>query len=127
MLRAYRNWDFSKGEVEPGESPLAAARREVQEETSLTALDLRWGEVYCETEPYRGGKVARYYLAESAHGDVTLPLSPELGRPEHQEYRWLGFAQAQKLAPARLRPIVGWARSLSAGRTTPTGRDAPGE
>lgn len=127
MLRAYRNWDFPKGEVEPGESPLAAARREVLEETSLTALDLRWGEVFCETEPYRGGKVARYYLAESVHGDVTLPLSPELGRPEHQEYRWLGFAQAQELAPARLQPIVGWAQGLSAERSTPTGRDAPGK
>ena len=43
MLRAYRNWDFPKGVVEPGENPLYAAVREVREETSLDALDFRWG------------------------------------------------------------------------------------
>ena len=32
LLRAYRNWDFPKGLVEPGESPLATARRELGEE-----------------------------------------------------------------------------------------------
>lgn len=112
MLRAFRNWDFPKGEVEAGEGPLAAARREVQEETSLTALDLRWGEVFCETEPYRGGKIARYYLAESPHGEVALPFSLELGRAEHHEYRWVNFAEAKELAPDRLQPIIAWAESL---------------
>src|SRR3990172_11607397 len=93
MLRAYRNWDFPNGEVETGESALAAARREVREETSLGALDMRWGEAFCETEPYRGGKVARYYLAESPRGEITLPVSTELGRPEHHEYRWVSFEE----------------------------------
>lgn len=127
MLRAFRNWDFPKGEVEAGESPLVAARREVREETSLTALDLRWGEVFCETEPYRGGKIARYYLAESPRGEVALPLSPELGRPEHHEYRWVDFAEAKKLAPVRLQPIIAWAESFSAGRQPATARDAHGK
>jgi bis(5'-nucleosidyl)-tetraphosphatase len=127
MLRAFRNWDFPKGEVEAGESPLAAARREVKEETSLTALDLRGGGDFCETEPYRGGKIARYYLAESPHGEVALPFSPELGRPEHHEYRWVGFPEAKKLAPARLQPIIAWAESFSAGRPPPTACDAHGK
>jgi len=127
MLRAFRNWDFPKGEVEAGESPLAAARREVQDETSLTALDLRWGGDFCETEPYRGGKIARYYLAESPHGEVTLPFSPELGRPEHHEYRWVDFSEAKNLAPARLQPIIAWAESFSAGRPPPTACDAHGK
>lgn len=121
MLRAYRNWDFPKGEIEAGENPLDAARREVREETSLAALDLRWGEVYCETRPYRGGKVARYYLAESSRGDVTLPLSTELGRPEHHEYRWAGFDDARKLAPPRLQPIIAWAEGQSADRPAEQG------
>ena len=44
MLRAYRNWDFPKGLVESGEDPLAAARREVQEETLIEDLHFDWGE-----------------------------------------------------------------------------------
>jgi len=113
LLRAYRNWDFPKGEVEPDESPLAAARREVTEETGLAALDLPWGEVFCETEPYSGGKVARYYLAESRAGEVTLPLNEQLGRAEHHEFRWVSFDEAQALAPPRLQHIVAWARVVS--------------
>lgn len=113
MLRAYRNWDFPKGEVEPDESPLAAARREVEEETSLAALVMPWGDEYCETTPYRG-KVARYYLAESPHGDVSLPVSAELGRPEHHEFRWVDLGEAGALAPLRLQPILAWvARRVS--------------
>ena len=77
VLRVYRNWDFPKGLVEPGEEPLEAALREVTEETGLRDLSLPWGEVWRETEPYAGGKVARYYVAESAAGTVVwLALRP---------------------------------------------------
>jgi bis(5'-nucleosidyl)-tetraphosphatase len=108
MLRAYRNWDFPKGEVEPGEDPLAAAHREVSEETTLAGLDMPWGERYVETAPYRG-KVARYYLGESPDGTVSLPVSLELGRPEHHEFRWVGVGEARLLAPPRLQSVIDWA------------------
>jgi len=112
VLRAYRNWDFPKGLVEPDEAPLATALREVREETSLESLELPWGEVFRETEPYAGGKVARYYVALSSDGDVRLPVSPELGRPEHHEYRWASYAEARRLLPPRLHAILDWARSV---------------
>jgi 8-oxo-dGTP pyrophosphatase MutT (NUDIX family) len=110
VLRAYRNWDFPKGLVEPGETPLDAAIRETAEEAGLGDLVFRWGEGYCETAPYRHGKVARYYLAETAQQSITLPVSPELGRPEHDEWRWVGFDEAERLLPPRLLPILSWAR-----------------
>lgn len=109
VLRAYRNWDFPKGAVEPGETPLEAARREVREETGLTRLDFRWGEDYRETGPYRRGKVARYYLAETRDEAAYLPLSPTLGRPEHHELRWVTAREAARLLPERLQPILRWA------------------
>ncbi|HEV8629887.1 MAG TPA: NUDIX domain-containing protein [Thermoanaerobaculia bacterium] len=110
LLRVYNYWDFPKGEIAPGEESLAAALREVEEETTLTGLRFPWGEVYRETPPYSGGKVARYYVAESPAGDVRLPVSPELGRPEHHEFRWLLYEQARALLGQRLRPILDWAR-----------------
>ena len=109
MLRAYRNWDFPKGMVEPGEDPLAAARREVREETLIDDLEFDWGEVYKETAPYGNRKVARYYLAATRTEKVSLPVSPQLGRPEHDEWRWVGCEAALSLASARVQLIVRWA------------------
>jgi len=111
VLRAYRNWDFPKGLIEPGEAPFAAALREAREETGIDDLAFHWGEDFRETEPYARNKVARYYLAETQQEKLTLPVSPELGRPEHHEYRWVDFATARRLLPPRLQPVLRWVRS----------------
>ena len=112
LLRVFRTWDFPKGGLEPGESALQAAIREVCEETTLTDLEFRWGEIYRETPPYSGGKVARYYVAACASGKAALPVSPELGRPEHHEFRWVRYAEAHRLLPERLQPVLQWAHEL---------------
>lgn len=110
ILRCYRNWDFPKGVVEANEQPLEAALRELAEETNLNRVAMRWGETYRETEPYAGGKVARCYVAEYLDGDVSLPFNAGLGRPEHHEFRWVDFDEADRLLPPRLKPILDWAR-----------------
>ena len=109
LLRVYDYWDFPKGEVEAGEDALTAAVREAKEETTLEDLSFRWGYEFRETSPYRAGKVARYYLAESRLGDVALPISEELGRPEHDEFQWLGYEDARELLAKRVRHILDWA------------------
>jgi 8-oxo-dGTP pyrophosphatase MutT (NUDIX family) len=109
MLRAYRNWDFPKGVVDAGEEPLAAAIREVQEETLIDDVQLSWGEEFCETPPYSNNKIARYYVGETRTERVTLPISPELGRPEHNEARWFDLAGALAISSPRVRPVVNWA------------------
>lgn len=120
LLRVFRYWDFPKGLVEPGEGPLEGARREVREEAALADLDFRWGPEYRETPPYGPQhKVARYYLAESSRGEVTLPVSPELGRPEHHEFRWAGFEAARDLLNDRLRPVLEWAHDRVTGAAPP--------
>lgn len=113
FLRAYRNWDFPKGIVEPSEDPLETAKREVQEEAGITNLNFRWGDVFKETSPYSGGrKIARYYLAETPESIVTFSINPEIGGPEHHEYRWLSYDEFRKLSPQRLLPIIEWANNL---------------
>jgi 8-oxo-dGTP pyrophosphatase MutT (NUDIX family) len=109
MLRAYRNWDFPKGLVEEGEDPQAAARREVIEETMISDLQFGWGDTFYETAPYSRNKVARYYVGKTDSKEVTLPVTPELGRPEHHECRWVQLDEALELASARVKPVVQWA------------------
>jgi 8-oxo-dGTP pyrophosphatase MutT (NUDIX family) len=115
LLRCYRNWDFPKGLVEAGEAPLDAARREVTEETLIDDLRFAWGEVHMETGPYSRNKVARYYLAETATEPVTLPVRPELGRPEHHEAKWATLEEAFTLASPRVEPVLKWAASVIEG------------
>lgn len=113
MLRAYRNWGFAKGEIEPWEGPLDAAVREVEEETSVNDLDFCWGDVFMETTPRTGHKLARYYIAVSPEARVFLPVSAELGRPEHHEFRWVSFEAARVLLTPALQPVIDWAAHIA--------------
>jgi bis(5'-nucleosidyl)-tetraphosphatase len=109
LLRAFNHWDFPKGMVEEGEEPLAAAIREVREESTIEDLDFAWGSNSTQTGPYSGGKVARYYLAATRTSDVSLPVNPMIGRAEHSEYRWVDFDAALELVSPRVKPVVRWA------------------
>lgn len=109
VLRAYRHWDFPKGLIEPGESLLAAACRETTEETGLTDLDFRWGTESVDTVMYGDRKVATFFVAATCQSEIVLPINPELGRPEHNEFRWATHAEAQDVLPERLQPILAWA------------------
>jgi 8-oxo-dGTP pyrophosphatase MutT (NUDIX family) len=112
LLRAFTHWDFPKGMVEAGEQPLDAAIREVREETLIEDLDFNWGHDFIETRPYSRGKVARYFIARTQTTAVTLPVIPELGRPEHNEFRWVDYDEALRLVSPRVDPIVRWAGGL---------------
>ncbi len=109
LLRVYRSWDFPKGMVEPGEDAFAAAVREVREESTIVDLEFPIGEDFIETGPYARGKVARYYLGFTATARVTLPVVPELGKPEHHEWRWVDYDQALDLVSPRVLPVIEWA------------------
>jgi len=109
LLRAYRNWDFPKGIVEPGEAPIDAALREVREETMLDDISFDWGLVFMETGPYNKGKISRYYIARSKETHILLPVNPDLGVPEHHEARWMDYHKAISMVSPRLTPVVRWA------------------
>jgi 8-oxo-dGTP pyrophosphatase MutT (NUDIX family) len=122
ILRAYSDWDFPKGNIETGETPLETAVRETREETGIDDLILEFGNTWCDTSPYSRNKVARYYLAVTRQEKIILPVSPELGRPEHQEWRWVNFSEAGQLIRPRLVPVLAWAYECLQRRRPKTDR-----
>ncbi|MEQ1775970.1 MAG: NUDIX domain-containing protein [Burkholderiales bacterium] len=108
ILRAYNTWDFPKGIVNLHEDPLDAAKRETLEETGITDLEFVFGEDFKETVPYADNKIARYYVAETRVEEIILPVSPELGRPEHDEWRWVTCDEAEDFLPPRLTHVLAW-------------------
>lgn len=115
LLRSYRNWDFPKGMVEPGEEPIDAAMREVTEETTLDDISFDWGVDFIETGPYSKGKIARYYVARSKADHIRLPINPALGMPEHHEARWYEPKDAYNIVSPRVKPVVRWAYETITG------------
>lgn len=116
LLRAYKYWDFPKGETEGAEPLRAAALRELYEETGIAGeqLTFPWGDVCFATGVYGQGKIAHYFLAQTAHDlAVTLGINPTLGRPEHHEYRWLPYPAARALLVPRLQAIIDRAHALA--------------
>jgi len=109
-VRAYANWDFPKGQLENEEVHMQAAIREVEEETSLRhgsdyiMLGSPTGQV-----TYGSGakqKTATYYAGvRMSVTEPFLPVNPELGKPENDEYRWVGLSDLKSLMPSRLQTI----------------------
>ena len=97
-------WSLPKGEIEPGEDPLAAAQREVEEETGfrLEGPYLPLGEVV-----QRGGKRVVAWAVECdvdpaalRSGSFALPWPPKSRRvrefPEVDRAAWFGLSEARR-------------------------------
>ncbi len=67
------------------------------EEFGICEYAMPFGEVSLDTAIYADGKVATYFLACVAYQGIVLPVSDELGRPEHDEDRWVRVLTRQEL------------------------------
>jgi len=102
-------WNPIAGGVEEGETPAAAARRELDEESRLSE-PLRFEHVPLELSYTRPeGLVVRIhpFLAEAPRGwEPTLDV-------EHVDYRWCSLADAEELlAYPEPRAAVRWVAEL---------------
>jgi 8-oxo-dGTP pyrophosphatase MutT (NUDIX family) len=90
---SYRNWGFPKGHLEEGETPDAAALREVEEETGLAHLvlgpRLQTIDWFFRQRGRLIHKFCHFYLIESPSGETC---------PQREEgitaCRWLPLAEA---------------------------------
>jgi len=127
ILRSGSKWSFPKGGLEDGESLMDAAIRETQEETGLV-LDRDY-ELTGETTPaitykskMRTGpdvsipviKTASFFVGKRlGDTDPVLLVNPDLGYPEHEEWRWVKvsdlFNNDQEVGPVmtpKLLPVI---------------------
>lgn len=91
-------WTFPSGKVERGESPDAAAVREVMEETGLR---VRPAGVLGQRVHPQTGRALVYVAAEPVHGTTVRVAAPA----ELAEVRWTSLATAAELLPDMYEPV----------------------
>jgi 8-oxo-dGTP pyrophosphatase MutT (NUDIX family) len=108
--RDRRHWLFPKGHIEPGESPEAAAAREVREESGVEAGVVREVGV---SDYVRDGELIRTVYFLMAYRDE--------GRAEEdRRLRWCPYEEARRLLSFEdLRRLLAQARAGPAGAPPP--------
>ena len=97
LLDYGRHWDFAKGHVDPGETDMQAAVRELREETGIREIvpvpDFQREITYFFRSARHGliRKTVMFFLAEVTKPDVILS-------EEHVGYDFLPYEQALKRA-----------------------------
>lgn len=92
------SWQFPAGEVEPGESPSAAAVRETKEETGLTVADKK---VLGERIHPNTGRTMIYVACTVIEGEAKLVDDDELA-----DFAWPTRGQLTEYVPYGFYPAV---------------------
>lgn len=77
-------WEFPGGKIEANESPIAAAYRELHEETGLEVRSFRLWQTHSHAYPER---IVVLYICLAQTSDQDVPHEPSLS------YRWLPHSE----------------------------------
>ncbi len=107
-------WSIPKGEIDPGEEPLSAARREFEEETGV-----RISGTFIPLSPVKlkGGKIVQAWAVEGdcdpeaiRSNTFLMEWPPRSGRrkefPEMDRAAWFGMAEAKKNINSGQIPLI---------------------
>lgn len=109
LMQHPRRWDLPKGHVDPGETELECALRELEEETAIRAADIqldpafRYEEFYDVRMKRHKKKLLRkslvIFLAELT-ADVEIVLT------EHDGFEWFPWSPPHKIQPRTIDPLL---------------------
>ena len=109
LMRHPDRWDLPKGHIDPGESNLQCALRELEEETGITSGDITVDEEFKFKQSYvvkysPEGEVLKtkkliIFLAQ-LHRAVTITLT------EHEGYEWIDWNPPHKIQGNTIDPLL---------------------
>jgi len=108
LMRHPDRWDLPKGHVDPGESEIACALRELQEETGIAAADIEImeGFRFATNYPVRSKRDGRLidktlvvFLARLQH-DVQIEAT------EHGGYQWFAWNPPHAIQARTIDPLL---------------------
>jgi len=108
LMRHKDRWDLPKGHVDPGESELQCALRELREETGLAAADI---------EPIEGFRFTLEYPVRNKRtgqlDDKTLVVflarlarDAEISPSEHPGYQWFPWQPPHRIQQQTIDPLL---------------------
>lgn len=119
LMRHADRWDLPKGHVDPGETDLECALRELAEETGMTAEDIDLAPDFRFTLQYHvqykrsGGerrlKTLLIYLGRLKR-DVTVMVTEHLG------YEWFDWAPPHAIQEQTIDPLLAAVEEFVVGR-----------
>lgn len=130
LMKHPRRWDLPKGHVDPGETEMQCALRELEEETGIIADLLQVDHDFCyETQYTVNG--SRYGMGTQ---DVQKTLKIFLGRlttdveivvTEHAGYRWFPWSPPHNIQKRAIDPILRHLENYLATKSvSPQGNDS---
>ncbi len=94
LHREGNHWGFPKGKANPGETPLAAASRELKEETGLSVLKVLREDPL--TEQYQFRRKKQFIIKTVQYFPALVEGSLQLQAEEIREAKWLTFQEAMQ-------------------------------
>lgn len=109
LMRHPNRWDLPKGHVDPGETDIECALRELEEETGIAGPDIELDPYFRFTTSYP----VRYKRFNFEEMDKTLVVfwgclqgDVSIHPTEHQDFEWIAWNPPHQIQPETIDPLL---------------------
>ena len=109
LMRHMDRWDLPKGHVDPGETEMECALRELQEETGILPAEINVDPEFCYRQRY--DVRLKRYQGETRRKELVIFLAKmaqekELVLTEHLGYEWFPWAPPHQIQEKTIDPLL---------------------